>query len=163
MTPNFNKAVNVILMHEGGYVNDPKDPGGETKYGISKRAYPNEDIKFLTKERAKEIYYRDYWQKIRGDKLPYGSALILFDMAVNMGVKQTVLIAQGVSKSSKDGIFGDKTLASILDMGMAAFVEKMTYERVMFYANLANFKIYGKGWVKRSIETMSSAIYETLK
>lgn len=163
MTPNFNMAVNIILAHEGGYVNDPKDAGGETKYGISKRAYPNENIAHLTRERAKEIYYRDYWQKIRGDKLPYGTALVLFDMAVNMGATKAIKIAQKCAKVKEDGLFGDKTLAAILDSGPIDMAQKLTHERIMFYSSLQTFSRFGSGWVRRSIETMFSAIYATVK
>jgi hypothetical protein len=63
MSEHFERAVAFVLRHEGGYVNDPRDPGGETKYGISKRAYPRLDIKGLTEADAKEIYRRDYWEK----------------------------------------------------------------------------------------------------
>lgn len=88
MTDNFQIALKFVLKHEGGYVNDPDDPGGETKYGISKRAYPNEDIKNLTRERAEFLYKRDYWD-IPGfdlDNFPQDVAVVLFNVAVNMGV-----------------------------------------------------------------------------
>ena len=84
---NFQIALKFVFKHEGGYVNDPDDPGGETKYGISKRAYPNEDIKNLTRERAEFLYKRDYWD-IPGldlDNFPQDKAIVLFNVAVNMG------------------------------------------------------------------------------
>ena len=65
MKTSFDEIIEVVLHHEGGYVNDPKDPGGETNYGISKRAYPDVDIKNLTEDGAKDIYRRDYWEKYR--------------------------------------------------------------------------------------------------
>lgn len=83
---NFENAVAFVLHHEGGYVNDPKDPGGETKFGISKRSYPNEDIANLTVDRAKEIYKRDYWVKAGCDALSDPLALVHFDTAVNCGL-----------------------------------------------------------------------------
>lgn len=79
-----------ILEVEGGYVNDPQDPGGETKYGISKRSYPNLDIAALTQEQAGAIYLRDYWQAAGCDGLPQGLALIHFDAAVNCGVHRAM-------------------------------------------------------------------------
>jgi len=87
MTDKFNRCIGTILQHEGGYVNNPNDPGGETNMGISKRSYPKEDIKNMTIGRAKEIYFRDYWtpcgcENIGDIKL----ALALFDSAVNCGV-----------------------------------------------------------------------------
>jgi len=86
MTQNFDVAMAFILKWEGGYVNDPDDPGGETKYGISKKAYPNEDIKGLTLERAKALYKRDYWDKLDLEKYPQDKAVVLMNVAVNMGV-----------------------------------------------------------------------------
>jgi len=87
----YNKAFDVVIGHEKGYVNDPDDPGGETKYGITKRAFPNEDIKNLTLERAKEIYYNNYWntKKLNLDdiaKFDDKIAIELFDTGVNQGI-----------------------------------------------------------------------------
>ena len=86
MKESWDKAIDFVLSMEGGYVNDPKDPGGETKYGISKRAYPNVDIAGLTESKAKEIYKKDYWDKCGCDGLPVGIDILVFDTAVNMGV-----------------------------------------------------------------------------
>src|ERR1044072_8557468 len=97
MTPAFKSAVEIILAHEGGYSFDPRDPGGETNFGISKRQYPNLNIKDLTRERAKAIYFSDYWNKVRGDSLPFGVALVAFDYAVNAGVSTAIKALQRVS------------------------------------------------------------------
>lgn len=85
MKESFEKAIDFVLSIEGGYVNDPSDPGGETKYGISKRAYPNVDIANLTESAAKEIYKRDYWDSLGCDNLVLGLDIVAFDTAVNMG------------------------------------------------------------------------------
>jgi hypothetical protein len=90
MKDNFEKAINFVLKWEGGYTNDKDDPGGETKYGISKRSYPDLDIKNLTLGKAKEIYKRDYWDRLNCDKLGYPMDIIAFDTAVNMGVSTAV-------------------------------------------------------------------------
>jgi hypothetical protein len=83
----FEFLVAIILKHEGGYVNDPSDPGGETNFGISKRAYPNIDIKNLTREQAKEIYKRDYYDRLGvGELSDLRLAYHYFDMGVNAGV-----------------------------------------------------------------------------
>lgn len=82
MQTSFNKVMNFILEIEGGYVNDPNDPGGETNYGISKRSYPNVDIKRLTESKAREIYERDYWRKFHCDVLSYPLDMCVFDAAV---------------------------------------------------------------------------------
>lgn len=85
---NFEMAMAFVRKWEGTYVNDPDDPGGETKYGISKRAYPNEDIKNLTRERAEYLYKRDYWDKLSLDNYPQDKAIVLFNVAVNMGTER---------------------------------------------------------------------------
>lgn len=86
MTDNFDRSIAFVLKHEGGYVNDPQDAGGETKYGISKRAYPTLDIKALNEDAAKAIYRTDYWQKANCHVLEWPMCLVVFDTAVNMGV-----------------------------------------------------------------------------
>jgi len=112
------KAVEVVLKHEGGYVNDPRDPGGETKYGISKRSYPSLDIANLTREDAISIYYRDWWQRHGYDRLQDDAvATKLLDMAVNMGpatahrLLQEALVFLGYPVAV-DGIFGLQTITA---------------------------------------------------
>ena len=85
MLTTFDEIIEVVLEHEGGYVNDPDDAGGETKYGIAKRWYPDVDIKNLTKEQAKKIYHTDYWRRGKCDELPPQLRHIYFDMCVNFG------------------------------------------------------------------------------
>jgi lysozyme family protein len=94
----FDDDVAFVLEREGGYVFDPDDPGGETNMGISHRAYPDEDIKHLTRARAVELYKRDYWFKANCDALPEPLALVVFDTAVNMGVGK----ARDLLKASAD-------------------------------------------------------------
>lgn len=88
MRQNFEKAIKFIFKWEGGYVNDPLDPGGETKYGISKRSYPNVDIRELTEQDAKDLYWRDYWDKAGCEDLPWPMCLVVLDAAVNHGVSR---------------------------------------------------------------------------
>jgi len=86
MKENFDKAIEIVLRFEGGYVHNAKDPGGETKYGISKKAYPGEDIVNMTQEKAKELYRKDYWDKIDGDALGSPLDIVALDTAVLCGV-----------------------------------------------------------------------------
>lgn len=87
---SFEQALKFVLEREGGYVNDPADPGGETKYGISKKSYPNVDIRHLTPELAAVIYQSDYWAPAGCDDLEPGLALVVFDTAVNCGKSRAV-------------------------------------------------------------------------
>lgn len=157
-TPAFEKAIKVILRHEGGYVDHPTDPGGETKYGISKRAYPKLDIKNLTVETATMIYSRDYWGAVMGDSLPAKADLIVFDMAVNMGVSRAIKFLQEACGATVDGILGIKTLERANSLPNDALCSKLTQIRINYYAGLSTFSTFGKGWVRRSIETLVEAI-----
>lgn len=87
MINKIDKGLDFVLKWEGGYVNDPDDAGGETKYGIAKRFFPHLDIKNLTMEQAKEIYESQYWTRagcpwLKDENL----AIVVFDTAVNCGV-----------------------------------------------------------------------------
>jgi len=92
MKTTFDEIIEIVLEHEGGYVNDPDDAGGETKYGIAKRWYPNVDIKNLTKEQAKKIYHTDYWRRGKCDDVPPQLRHIYFDMCVNFGRRGAVKV-----------------------------------------------------------------------
>lgn len=94
MKENWNKAIEFVLSMEGGYVNDTKDPGGETKYGISKHSYPTLDIANITEAEARQIYKRDYWDKCSCDDLDNGRDVLVFDTAVNMGVDAAMMILE---------------------------------------------------------------------
>ena len=158
MLKTFDEIIEQVLEHEGGYVDDPTDSGGETKYGISKKAYPDEDIKELTVERAKELYKRDYWDRFKVDMLPDRIRHIYFDMCVNMGGGRATKILQEAcnSKNSNkidvDGGIGKNTIkasANLEDFRLRAY-------RVMFYAELVMKKPeqerFWVGWFRRSCD-----------
>ena len=118
MLTTFDEIIGLTLEHEGGYVHDPKDLGGETNFGIAKRFYPDVDIKNLTKESAKEIYRTDYWNKNKVDDLSDNLKHIFFDMCVNQGRGTAVKILQRATnakggKISVDGGFGPGTKAAL--------------------------------------------------
>ena len=150
----FENAIDEILMNEGGYVNDPSDRGGETKFGISKRAYPNVDIKNLTTDEAKVIYKRDYWDKIKGDDITDDLvALEIFDTAVNMGARTSSKLVQMVVGCHPDGIIGIKTLQKINSLDVELLVSKFRLSKIARYLYLvkkrpANRK-YLYGWINR--------------
>lgn len=146
---SFDRAVALVLAHEGGYVNDPRDPGGETRYGISKRAYPDVDILHLTEERAKAIYKRDYWDKLRTDEIPEELAICLFDAAVNMGRDRAVRLLQRACGVAQDGVMGGNTIAAANRLPEA--VVRFSAERVIAYTGIRGFDTFGKGWLRRTI------------
>ena len=157
MKTSFEEIINKVLEHEGGYVHDPKDLGGETKYGITKRFYPAVNIKELTKEKAKQIYKDDYWDKNRIETLPQNLWHIFFDMCVNMGRRTAVKILQRAANSKGRGIdvdggMGPATLKAINDVE----VERVRAYRVKYYSDLITKKPeqekFYYGWYKRATE-----------
>lgn len=151
---NFEKCIPRILQYEGGYVNDPSDPGGETNFGISKRAFPNEDIKNLTKEKATAIYKKYYWDACNLDLITdASSALQIFDFAVNAGVKKSSTFAQHIVNCyTVDGIIGPLTVKLI--NSTTDFVAKFTEARMNYYKDIvakrpASAK-YLNGWINRA-------------
>jgi len=146
---SFDRAVEMVLKHEGGYVNDSRDPGGETRYGISKRAYPDVDILRLTEDEAKAIYKRDYWDKLRTDEIPEELAICLFDAAVNMGRDKAVRLLQRACGVAQDGVMGGNTIAAANRLPEA--VVRFSAERVIAYTGIRGFDTFGKGWLRRTI------------
>jgi len=145
---NFDKAFQIILGEEGSYSNDPRDAGGETKYGISKRAYPNEDIKGMTPERAKFLYRRDYWDLIKGDQLPWAWAIAVFDCAVNQGVSVATKFLQDALGVTVDGVIGPRTIRAAQqadDRKLGRFFAL----RALRYQSLSSFNTFGYGWFTR--------------
>jgi lysozyme family protein len=141
----FDKAIQFILNQEGGYVCNINDPGGETNFGISKRAYPNVDIKNLTIEQAVAIYKFDYWNKCKCDEMPFNLALAVLDSAVNQGVNAACKMLQQACKVNVDGIIGQQTLKAI---NKNTFVDFMSL-RAIRYTKSNVFDKYGFGWYRR--------------
>lgn len=147
-----------LIKYEGGYVNDPDDPGGETKWGISKRAYPKLDIKNLTEEDAKGIYYRDYYQKLNIPAIVDGRiAWQIFDFGVNAGVSRSAKMIQGIVGAKTDGVIGPNTVGKINTyIGRYPLYIEFLSERLKYYMMLTEVRIknlkYLKGWVLRAME-----------
>ena len=146
---NFDEAFERLIGHEGGYVNDPNDPGGETKYGISKRSYPGEDIPGVNLGRAMEIYRRDFWGPAGCDAVPDAIKFDLFDMAVNSGVKVAVKTLQSTVFATPDGILGPRTLMGINTMQPDCLIRRFNGLRLEFMTGLKNWPEHGKGWARR--------------
>ena len=154
---NFDEIIEQVLEHEGGYVNDPKDLGGETKYGITKRFYPDVDIKNLTIEQATEIYKKDYWDKNKVESLPQNLWHIYFDMCVNMGKRTAVKVLQraAVNKGRDievDGGLGPMTIGALKGVEL----DRVRAFRVKYYVDLITArpeqeKFY-LGWFRRATE-----------
>jgi lysozyme family protein len=159
--PIPNPIIDFILRHEGGYVNDRDDPGGETKFGISKRSYPHLDIKSLTRKQAAEIYERDFYNKVRGDDLPVWLALMVTDFSVNAGIGTAVKTLQRVVGETDDGIIGKKTIAACKSKPSRTLRQEYTESREAYYDALAArrpaMKKFLNGWKMRTKDCDSLA------
>lgn len=155
---NFDQAFEKVIGHEGGFSDDPADPGGRTKYGISQRAYPGEDIAGMTLERAKDIYRRDYWGASGCDAVPELVKFELFDMAVNQGVKTAIKALQRAAEVADDGILGPKTLQAIQSMRADRLLFRFDAARLVAYTAMddARWARFGRGWIKRVASNMAS-------
>lgn len=145
----FDDCFKIVLHHEGYISDDPSDPGGLTKYGISKRAFPNVDIANLTLEQAKEIYRIEYWDKLRCDKLPESLRLIVFDCSVNQGVYRATRFLQKCIGVKADGVFGPKTLAALQGISEIQFINDYANYRIGSYQSLPHWDRFSKGWSRR--------------
>lgn len=147
---NFDTAFEQLISHEGGYVFDARDPGGETKFGISKRTYPTLDIRNLTLADAKAIYLRDFWQRAQCDKLHPDLAFDVFDASVNSGVGQAIRWLQRSAGVADDGVVGPLTLAAIQRLDdTSAIRARFSGHRLDFMTRLSTFDVFGKGWARR--------------
>tara|TARA_B100000767_G_C19558845_1_gene448173 strand:+ start:302 stop:781 length:480 start_codon:yes stop_codon:yes gene_type:complete len=155
----YNKAIDIVLKHEGGYVNNPRDAGGETNFGISKRAYPYLDIARLSKDVAAEMYRRDYWEKCQCDRIPRGLDLCVVDFAVNAGVSRASKVLQVVVGAEPDGIIGSKTLRLVADdTDVLSMITHYHRLRQAYYESLDSFHDFGRGWTRRNNEILKESL-----
>lgn len=146
---NFDAAFERLVGHEGGYVDSRADPGGRTKFGISQRSYPNEDIAGLSLERAKAIYLRDFWTVAKCDAIPEGIRFDVFDMAVNSGVTTSIRVLQRAVGATPDGVIGPVTLQALAAAEPARLAAKFNGARLAFMAELPTWPSFGRGWARR--------------
>lgn len=145
----FDEAFELLIGHEGGLVDHPADPGGLTRFGISQRAYPTENIRAMTLDRAKTLYMRDYWGAAGCPNVPDAIRFDLFDMAVNSGVRAAVKCLQRAAGCAEDGALGPKTLAAITAMDGIKLQARFNGARLQFMTDLPTWQSFGKGWARR--------------
>ena len=162
---NFDACLKLVLHHEGGYVNHPKDPGGETNMGVTKRVYEEfggtKDMKDLEFEDVMPIYKKNYWDRVKADDLPAGLDLCVFDFGVNAGTGRAAKYLQSLVGATADGAIGPNTLKTVEVYvqieGIEATIEAYQKNRQGYYEKLKTFETFGRGWTRRVVETTSSA------
>ena len=163
---NYQKCLEMILHHEGGYVNHPKDPGGETNLGVTKRVYEEfggtKDMKDLTVEDVAPIYEKNYWGRMKCDGIPSGLDLCVFDFGVNAGTGRSAKFLQTLIGTTADGGIGPNTLSKLADYiddnGVEDTIKNFQAERQSYYESLSTFETFGKGWTRRVDETTEAAL-----
>ena len=162
MKDNFDECLKMLLHHEGGYVNHPSDPGGETNLGVTKKVYQEwggtKDMKDLTVEDVAPIYKKNYWDRCKCDDLESGVDWVVFDWAVNSGTGRSAKAIQKICGASQDGAIGPKTLALIGKQNTQYVIEEFGKIRQDFYESLKTFDTFGKGWTRRNKETTAKAL-----
>ena len=168
---NFDECLKLILHHEGGYVNHPKDPGGETNMGVTKRVYEKwcmendlqqKDMRDLEFDDVAPIYKKNYWDRVKADQLPEGLDLCVFDWAVNSGTGRASKKLQSMIGTVADGGIGPNTLRTlgeyIDEHGLETTIKNFQEARQSYYEKLKTFETFGRGWTRRVLETTSSAL-----
>ena len=163
---NWEKCLEAILHHEGGYVNHPKDPGGETNLGVTKRVYEEwggtKDMKDLEVEDVEPIYKKNYWDRVKAESLPGGLDLCVFDFGVNAGTGRAAKYLQTMIGTVADGGIGPNTLKALSNYveseGVEQTIKNYQAARQEYYESLSTFETFGRGWTRRVDETTKMAI-----
>jgi lysozyme family protein len=166
MNQNFEKCLDMLLKHEGGYVNHPSDPGGMTNLGVTKRTYDEfhgtdideAGMRNLTVEDVTPIYRRNYWDRCRCGDLPSGVDWAVMDASVNHGTGRAAKFLQKAVMVEQDGAIGPRTIMAVNDNDPTEVINRMAVYRDAFYRSLSTFKTFGRGWIKRNDETREQSL-----
>jgi len=167
MSDSFKECLDLLLKSEGGWVNHPSDPGGETNLGVTKRVWeeylghPVESLKKLTKEDVAPLYELKYWRPCYCEVLPRGLDFAVFSMGVNAGTGRSIKLLQQAIGCVPDGVIGPRTRELISSSNSADIIAKFSEARRHYYESLKTFPVFGKGWLARvdreELEALSMA------
>ena len=149
----FDQAFDRLISHEGGYVNNPNDPGGETKFGISKRSYPNLNIAKLDIDTARAIYRADFWDLL-GENAHPAIRFQAFDFAVNSGITTALRKLQSAIGVADDGHFGPVSRKVLAAMPVSVVLINYSAERLDFLSRLTTWVTFGRGWARRVAQNL---------
>jgi len=165
MIDNWMRSLESMLVSEGGFSDDPRDPGnrlpdgrpGSTMLGVTQanwerwvgRQVTHEEMRKLTPEKVAPFYKRKYWDACKCDELPVGLDYLVFDLAVNAGPGRASKMLQTAVGATPDGIIGPRTLAAVRAMNPEELISKFSDAKTEFYKSLPTFPTFGKGWLNR--------------
>lgn len=157
MNSNWQKSFELMLKSEGGYVNNPADPGGMTNLGVTKATWENwvgresdeAEMRNLTPEKVEPLYKKKFFDAVRGDELPVGLDYLLFDFAVNAGAGRAIKTLQSAVGVTPDGGFGPMTMAAVQAIDPKELIERFSQAKEDFYRSLPTFATFGRGWLNR--------------
>lgn len=166
MKSNWDRCFEMVIIHEGGYTDNPIDPGGSTNWGCTKAVWEQyvghsvtkDDIKSLTKEDVKPLYKKRYWDAIYGDALPSGLDYCIFDCAINSGVGRASKFIQEIVGVPADGAIGNNTISAIVQINPITLINEFSNKRQSFLESLKTFATFGKGWTKRVLEVRNKSL-----
>jgi len=166
MHDNFDKALQLVLKHEGGFVNHPRDPGGATNKGVTLQTFRRffgpsktvDNLRAITTEQLAHVYRSGYWDKCCCDQLPGGVDYAVFDVAVNSGPGRAAKFLQASVGAAQDGAIGPNTLELIVGQDLAALINMICDRRLAFLQGLNTFDAFGKGWTTRVVEVRRKAL-----
>ena len=169
MKDNFPKSLAAVLVHEGGFVNNPKDPGGMTNLGCTKAVWEEhcghpvdeKSMRALTPNDVGPLYKRKYWDKVCGDDLPSGVDYVVFDAAINSGAGRAAKWLQSCVGVEPDGGIGPKTLAAVKAIDPKQLVQDYAKRRLSFMMDLSTWETFGKGWTRRVNEVEATGLKMT--
>lgn len=165
MKENWDACFAMVLKHEGGFVNHPKDPGGMTNLGVTRtnwelylnRDVTEEEMRALTPEMVKPFYKHNYWDRIKGDDLPSGVDYAAYDLAVNSGTSRAAKYLQQIAGVTADGVIGPQSLKAIQKCDAEDVVDEICNMRMDFLKGLNTFDTFGKGWTTRVNDVKAKA------
>jgi lysozyme family protein len=157
MKDNFDKSLRLVLKHEGGFVNHPRDPGGATNKGVTIATFRRmidknatvADLKNITDAQLSSIYRKGYWDKVKADQLPSGLDYAVFDFGVNSGPGTAVKYLQRALGVKVDAVIGPQTIAAANAVGATETIRKLCAARLAYLQGLKTWTTFGKGWSSR--------------
>lgn len=163
---NWNRCFVLLLQSEGGYSDDPKDPGGRTNLGVTQtvweswvgRASNEKEMRNLVPTDVEPLYKRKYWDACRCDDLPTGLDYVVFDFAVNAGVGRSIKTLQSSVDATVDGQLGKMTLDAVSKFPTDVTIFRFSDEKVKFYKSLPTFSTFDKGWLDRVERVKNDAL-----